>query len=310
MASINDYIRGLQADYAKNNIYSQLGSGLLGADVNIKGGSPWTNLATNFVKGLLGGGLNEYGQVQNQEYNTGLRSVLEDTLTGSPIRAVDGVSEGELSNAANMMSMFKTATDQDIANSGLLKKSEGKGSMLGQLEAQSEAFGGLDSLTNPANPNAKQIQEEVKASETKKQSFDFIDNAYEEAKKLVGLGAAVPTQIGGSRDALTGLGDSLVIQIDNAVGRELNSDVRQRLLNLAPKWYDNAEQLDQKKGALKALLDSLSAPTPTLDRLGMSPKVEAPKSDAPITGTITRTLKDGTKVNVRPLGNGKYEVVQ
>lgn len=138
MASLTEYIKGLQNDYAKNNIYSQLGSGVLGADVNIRGGSPWTNLATNFVKGLIGGGLNEYGGLQNRQYNAGINSVLQDTLAGSPIRAVDGVSEGELGDITNSVSLFKRSQQEDLKNAGLAEFFRNKGALDAQLEAEKE----------------------------------------------------------------------------------------------------------------------------------------------------------------------------
>lgn len=294
MPSLTDYIKGLQNDYAQNNIYSQLGGSILGANVNIQGGSPYANFATNLFKGLVGGGLNRMGVEDNREYNAGINSVLKDTLSGSPIAPVEGVSESELNNLANSLSILKNSAAEESKLAGLLKEKENFGAVKGQLDAQSESFNkmGGNPLLNPNNPLASQIQKETNIAETKKQSFDFIDNAFEKAKELVGPGAAIPTAIGGSKDELTGLGDSLVIQIDAAVGRELNSDVRQRLLNLAPKWYDSASQLDEKKIGLKALLESLSAPTPTLDRLGItsSTSINTPKPSSTLTPEQARAI--------------------
>lgn len=136
MASISDYIKGLQADYAKNNIYSQLGSGILGADVNIKGGSPWTNLATNFVKGLLGGGLNQYGISENREYDRGISNVFGSVLAGGAApTGVEGVSDSELESLVNAANIFKAGQTSDIKDLGLLEKAKAAGQLAAQQEA-------------------------------------------------------------------------------------------------------------------------------------------------------------------------------
>jgi len=235
MASINDYIRGLQADYAKNNLYSQLGSGLLGADVNIKGGSPWTNLATNFVKGLLGGGLNEYGQVQNQEYNTGLRSVLEDTLTGAPIRAVDGLSNNEVQDVANSLSIFKQSALEDNKLAGLLKQSENKGAMLGQLEAQNEVFG-----FKPKSGEMLGTQEGVPSLEDAELLSQLHPDSpqYKSLKDRLALKTAEQTRIASDEDKLRG-----------EIGR-LPSVIQTLQSNKALAGLDAVKDLDSKSSDL------------------------------------------------------------
>lgn len=295
MASISDYIKGLQADYAKNNIYSQLGSGILGADVNIKGGSPWTNLATNFVKGLLGGGLNQYGISENREYNAGINSVLEDTLAGRAVRPVAGLSEGELGDLISSVSIFDQGAKRDAALLQDIEFAKQKGTTLGDLKAKEEIFGDLNSPTNPANPNAKEIAEETKIVGAKQKAFDYIDKAYEQAEKLVGMKAAVPTQIGGNKDALDSFNAALTYQIDNTIGREVNDLPRELFSKWAPQWYDTPKSLQEKKLGFKQALESFTKPTPMLDRLGIGSTTTQTTTPTQPTQQQTVIGRDGKK---------------
>ncbi len=114
MGSLADYIKELQTDYAKNNIYSQLGGSILGADVNVRGGSPYVNFATNLLKGLAGGGLNQMALADAREYNTGINSVFSDVLGGQSVRPIEGLSSGELGDLTTAANIFKTQRTQSL----------------------------------------------------------------------------------------------------------------------------------------------------------------------------------------------------
>lgn len=124
--------------------------------------------------------------------------------------------------------------------------------------------------------------------ENKEKSLSFIDEKFKQAESLVGTTGAVVGGLTGlptdKAKALEGIGDSLVIQLDAVLGRELNSDVRNRLLSLAPKYYDNAETLKRKNADIKNLLSSLAPSAPILGSLGIGAnKTETVTDGAPIT---------------------------
>jgi phosphohistidine swiveling domain-containing protein len=110
----------------------------------------------------------------------------------------------------------------------------------------------------------------------------YIDEKFERAKTLTGKSAMIGMNLGiptPEAAELTGLKDSVLVQIDNALGREMNSDVRQRLLSLTPTSYDSPEVIETKKQNMKELLASLSTPTPLTNSLiaqSAPPAIEKP----------------------------------
>jgi hypothetical protein len=144
--------------------------------------------------------------------------------------------------------------------------------------AEIEAEGGRTSTIPGLEGIPKQLESEaIKEKGTlasKKQALQFIEDKFKDAEKLVGLKAglssvgvpftdiSVPSKEG---EALIGLADSVITQIDKAVGREINSDVRKRMLNLAPKWNDSKKTVQDKSKELQKLVASLYDTTPTLD---------------------------------------------
>lgn len=314
MASISDYIKGLQADYAKNNIYSQLGSGILGADVNIKGGSPWTNLATNFVKGLIGGGLNQYGISENREYNAGINSVLEDTLAGRPVRPVAGLSEGELGDLISSVSIFDQGAKRDAELLQNIEFAKNKGAMKGQLEAQNEIFGfnpqkgslvGNDakllSQLHPDSPQYKAIKDRIalKASEQAAisgaedklrgeiEKLPSVVQTLQSNKALAGLDAIKDLD---SKSSDLPFIYSLITGLDGGVVKEGEYNIVQGSNPL----------LQQYKGTLEATLNGKSVLTPELKRQivdelklsAMATKIQALKDMEPRFQTALRRSSD------------------
>lgn len=131
-------------------------------------------------------------------------------------------------------------------------------------------------LSDPDTTLYKDAQKEKGVLAKKDQTLKYIDDKFDEAKALVGNDALVnslsmgfiPTEKG---QLLSGLGDSVVVQIDTTLGREINSDVRERLLGMAPKAYDSPQTIDKKKVAIKELVSSLYDPTPILDKHSATP---------------------------------------
>lgn len=147
----------------------------------------------------------------------------------------------------------------------------------GAIEAAKQGAGGMIPGV-PAKFQGDAVKEKT-AQEGLTQSLDFIDSKFDRAKKINGLGGAtlgIPTA---AKNELEGLGDSVILQLDKALGREINSDTRERVLKLAPKWYDSDGVIEEKKAALKELVSSITAPTPILDAAGITK--EAPPGGPP-----------------------------
>lgn len=146
-------------------------------------------------------------------------------------------------------------------------------------------------LSDPDTALYKEANKERGVLAKKEQTLKYIDQKFDEAKELTGSDALlnslsfgmVPTEKG---QLLSGLGDSVVVQIDTTLGREINSDVRERLLGMAPKPYDSADTIEKKKIAMKELVSSLYDPTPILSKHELVSATPAP--------TPTATAKQGS----------------
>ena len=143
---------------------------------------------------------------------------------------------------------------------------------LAEALAEKQVYGntpGLEGVPKNLIPDA--LKERI-VQNNKNQSLDFIDSKFEQAKQLNGPKSALTSITGIPTDEgnqLRGLTDSVIFQIDKTLGREINSDVRQRLTSLTPKWYDTDAAIDKKKQDIKDLVSSLTASTPVLDSLGL-----------------------------------------
>lgn len=179
------------------------------------------------------------------------------------------------------------------------------------------ALGSLDGIPKEANltpsdalnllPDDQRTEggKEVAALAQEQKSMNFIDQKFKDAENLVGTIGAYGGALGLPTDkgqALQGIGDSLIVQIDTALGREINSDVRERLLTLAPKYYDNTETLARKKTDMKALLSSLSKGTPLLESAGLKKNdITTPSTQSVVAeGQTASPLSAGAAQVTRP----------
>lgn len=183
--------------------------------------------------------------------------------------------EGELTKLLAGMGVVRTPEGGVVPIAGL---SEAQGNAAGYAAEQKALAekrikgGGI-----PGVPEAQQAQaqKEIQTVAQKQQSLEFIDKKFKEAKDLTGVSSAlssVSRTFGGPPTAkgaaLEGIGEAIVFQIDKALGKEINSDVRTRtILSLAPKWWDSPEEIARKDKDMKSFVSSLFDATPILDSI-------------------------------------------
>lgn len=207
MASLSDYILGLQKQEAANNTYSQIGSAILNSNVSqpVTAGSAGTNFATNLLKGLLGGGLAAYGNVENQRYTEGIQDVLLPRLRGEATVANENLSESDVSRLSRSADIFKAAQAEDRASlfADLKMKAVGAGmskeaEMTGEFNARKSIFGG-DLLSDPESPQykvnlAKQAEEDAARKEISAlpavQKYNTTSTALSQLKNIKDLDTA------------------------------------------------------------------------------------------------------------------------
>jgi hypothetical protein len=169
-------------------------------------------------------------------------------------------------------------------------------------KAKTEARIRAEGQAVPGVPKALQAEalKEVQTVAQKDQSLKFIEKKFKDAESLVGTGGAYVTDLTGmpteKGNALKGLGDSLLTQVDTALGREMNSDVRERLLSLTPKRYDDKKTLANKATAMKELVSSLFDATPVLDSMAKPAAIPTPVATIPPGAIDTGRTSGGKKV--------------
>lgn len=279
------------------------------------------------LQGLIGGGLYGYGQGQTNKasFDAFSQNPILQSLGGSNPNGIGPVASGNEYGAdllaeaygsgvmpatwtpqqgkADLISALitKNAIDEDEARKADFRQKVAEAGAIeeAKLAAKQKFDGGLPGI--PKNLEGDVIKEAANQA-TKQQSLDFIDQRFEDAKKLVGGSAAVKSLTGiptAKGNELEGLADSVIVQIDKALGREMNSDVRRRILSLAPKFYDSAAEIDKKKENLKALVSSLSPATPVSESLGLikQPNKEIIPDGAVATGRKTKSGKPTYIIN-------------
>lgn len=316
--SVSD-LEAFAKSIAANDIYSQMAQPLIGfrpdvftavagdpsvgvmPKVNVM--SPWESLATTFATSLGGGLLQNYGKQQQANQISALTSLLpqlisDPTSVGVP-EDMDSAAFNSIKSKA-IAAKAETSKKEDRENKTLLvqllakaETPEERERLLGVASSLDMMPEGVDLAVKAeekptglaAVPKGlqKDAVQELAHLQGRDQSLDFIDDAFESAKKLVGPEAAV--DIWGYKtdkaQLLSGMQQSLTYQIDNVVGREVNSDVRQQFKDLTPKWYDDEKLLDAKKQKLKELVTKLTKPTPILSSLGLTAPVGGYKGGLP-----------------------------
>lgn len=298
MASIYDLLAGNvggNAEYYSADPYYIAGRGILGLQAKP------TNSTEAFLgpilQGLAGGGLMGYGQssAADQAFLDAKNSIsiapllqAEQSFTGprpegyeaDPLiakylgaEAPEGFTPN-IAKADQLRALLQGSISQDIK----LKELENQAELQKALLPYSQMAINADIAKN----SGKEVREEVKTASQVEKSLNFIDEKFSEAKGLAGAegGASAVTNILGvpttKGNQLKGIGDSIILQLDAALGRELNSDVRNRILSLAPKFYDTDAELERKSEAMKQVVKSLSKATPSLDAMGVTGEAKPP----------------------------------
>jgi hypothetical protein len=145
-----------------------------------------------------------------------------------------------------------------------------------KAKAAAENAGGIPGVPKALQPKAL---EEIGSKKDLNTSLDFISQQFANARTQSGLGAAVGAisqAVGGpptdSKGALDRIGESVTLQLDKMLGHEVNSDVRERIIQqYGPRWYDSDETLAAKEQGFKSAVQSLSKGTPVLQAFGIDP---------------------------------------
>jgi len=315
---------------AENSIYNQIAGPLLSTKFNTSTWSPTETLGVSLGQSFLGGLLGNLGrQDVAKQYETAA-SILPDLYRNpssvSLPEGVDSEAFGALKLAALRDNAKRERQLQDsvIANvmtrdpryAALAPETAAKVGLseIGKaLSSQPETpaqptefdrlkfeYGGDETLARQALKDKLDLAtKEKQQAANMGQTLDFIDSKFNRAKDLTGATAAIPYTSKGQE--LAGLGDSVILQIDKLLGREMNSDVRQRVLNMAPKWYDDPQTIDTKRGNLKEFIGSLTnAPISGKAEsiAGTSPVLESPVKKKEEMGRIE--IVNGRKVRVVP----------
>jgi hypothetical protein len=148
-----------------------------------------------------------------------------------------------------------------------------------EIEKQKEAAKGGQIPGVPRGQEGTAIEELGNKGQLKT-SLKLVDEVYEAASKVSSIKAGVEKAaaslplVGGmvptpDVDEIDRLTETAILQFDKLMGRELNSDVRARLVQkFGIKPYDSAETRIEKRDLLKDALKSAAQGTPMLDLLG------------------------------------------
>lgn len=311
-ADIGQFEKTVQA----NNIYRQIAAPILGAQFNTGTWNPWTAFAVSAGQGLLGTGLNQLAQNNEASQLEKVAAILPQLYQNPNAIAapagvdasafgglkLDALKQQSILGIRDEENKFKIFTDIAQRSPGLAVQAMPEmAAKLGIKLPEVSSSGGIETLPQDLKDVAVK---ELATVGSKKQSFDFVDDKFDQAKKLTGTSAAaksifgIPTSEG---EQLSGIAQSLIYQIDNVIGREVNSDVRRQFADLTPKWYDSDKELELKKNNFKELLAGLAKPTPILDMAGI--KTEAASTEPMVT---VRNKKTGQTMRVprSQLGGG------
>jgi hypothetical protein len=276
--------------YTAGDTYAGIGAGAVGGSLGAlvdPYGSTGSNAAYVLGGSILAGLLGRMAKNDAAEENAAIATKQSAFMTATPeerltLTQQDPRTFAKLQAALNTNAILQEQKNADLTSQLNLQKPF-------QIEAEDRALENQVKLqTNPQILAAK-VRESTKPQERLlkegetiaklEQVNNYIDEKFERAKQLTGGKAAVTMNLGiptPEGNELTGLKDSVLVQIDNALGREMNSDVRQRMLSLTPTSYDSAATIETKKQAMKDLIASLSAPTPLTNSLLGQQQTQAP----------------------------------
>lgn len=259
---------------------------LANARFNTSTWSPGETAAVSFGQSFLSGLLAGLGKKRDADQMSAVSKVLpqlysEPEAVNIP-EGVDTRAFEELRQSALRENAIRAAkaeeNKQNLINQLALDLFRENPKMAAKvISANSPEFGATIkeiNLTDKAKDLPPAIQtrvlEESERAKNMEKSLNFIDEKFKRAKKLTGADTTIATGIGVptyKANELKSLNDSIIFQIDATMGRELNSDVRERISSLGPKPYDSEAELDRKAKDMKSLVSALSKSTPVLDML-------------------------------------------
>jgi hypothetical protein len=273
----DNFLAALQDPYLTGgDTYSGIGAGAVAGSLPYlvdPYGSTGSNALNVFGGSILAALLGNMAKSDAAEQNAGIVSQQSQFLKATPAERLTMTQQDPRTFAKLQAALNTNQILQEQKNADYLSQLETqKGfeidkenrALENQIKLQTDpriiAFKNQDAL-DPAKRLVKEGETIAKLDQVNK----YIDEKFDRAKQLTGAKTAAAMNLGypnANASELTGLKDSVLVQIDNALGREMNSDVRERLLSLTPTSYDSDAVIETKKQNMKDLLISLSNPTP------------------------------------------------
>lgn len=157
----------LSKGYADTNMYSKFGAAFNSAPDYVNPyQSPWASFGVNFVKGLLGGGLDAYGAVKNREFAMNSAKLLPQLVSGGDATVPEGMSDTDIGLVRGMADsvLGQRALDredavQKILDARLMSRAEEQGKLEGVMAAAGD---GAKAEEIPDTPQYKAKQDKIK----------------------------------------------------------------------------------------------------------------------------------------------------
>jgi hypothetical protein len=309
MASIYDLLAGnvqSEQDYLAQDPYYASGRGILGIQAQPTNSTEaWIG---PLLQGLAGGGLmglgkqnaaqSAFSDARSSPFLAPLlagekeASMLPDYTANSYLAPYlqDEMPEGftpKQAKADQIMALLLASNNQEAEIEKIKQAADMKKALLpySQLAVDVDAAKKANDVGADNNKSSVQLNK----------GLNFIEEGFEKAKKFAGTPGAAVTSLTGigttSGEALASLGDSMLFQADMAIGREINSDARNRLLQLAPKWNDTDATLDRKKADMKEFVISLSKGNPAEFQTKLGDVAESVRPPPPLPGETKEAYK-------------------
>lgn len=202
-------------------------------------------------------------------------------LDGKPVQIMDPVAQKVLETTA-----VKQA-EQDVLNKGL-----------------------PDSLKGVAPSLRADAAQEIQESANTTKALEFANSQFEQAKKIGSLSALFTGTTGANE--MEGITNSLATFVQRYLGREMSAVERENFVKILPDWNDSVEQIELKQARFNDMIRSFAKATPITgdaSQPGSTLTQALGATQAAGGEVLTRTLRNGQQVQVRPLGNGQFEVI-
>lgn len=294
-ADLDQYQRTVSA----NDIFRLAANNIGSYKVDNSTWSPGKRIAASAAQAFISSLLGSYAQDQEARQIEAVNRVLPQLYSnpesvsapdGTDRQAFEQLRQGAIRNNAAlemqkqqqdeamkqrlMLEVF--SRDPELGKQYLAQKDPDIATLIESRTVESPT---IQQDTNLISSLPKDLRDDVLKEQgildSKSLAENYIKDQFDKAKKIssfstlpntLSLGA-IPTY---GSDDLAALGPSLIKQLDQATGRETNSDQVKMLLAKTPKWYDSKDRIEEKKREFLDLYNSFSKPTPLMNSLGLN----------------------------------------